>query len=311
MDHRRNVVNRGRFEIIKEQERNLDMKTKFYALLASLALIAQAQAGGHHGGGGGHSAPTASAPTRSGGTSSFHSGSMRNFGGGRRIYSGQRFSPIDMAHFNRGNINRGDNFARLGNTPRHTEGRNGFTRSNGANRNHGNGAGQVRNGNNLPRNWQNHVAARHSANWHRDWDRNHDHRWHGHHCRFINGSWVIFDLGFYPWWSYGYPYDYYYGYNSYPYGYDSDYYGPDYYEGGDYYDQNAYDSSNADGDSSVAAAQEQLARQGYYDGEIDGILGPQTRRAIARYQSHHGQRVTGDLTLNTLRTLRLRQAAND
>ena len=282
------------------------MKTKLITLVASLALIAQAQAGDHHGGGGGRSAPSAPASARSGGGRSFHSMPGRNFGGGRMMYSGRRYSPIDMAHFNRGNINRGDTFARLGNSPRHTEGRDGFTRSNGTIRNHGNGAGQVRNGNNLPRNWQNHVAARHSANRHRDWDRNCDHRWHGHHCRFINGSWVIFDLGFYPWWSYGYPYNYYYGYDYYPYGYDSNYY-----EDGEYYDQNAYDSSGAYGDSSVAAAQELLARQGYYDGEIDGILGPQTRRAIARYQSHHGQRVTGDLTLNTLRTLRLRQAAND
>ena len=48
-----------------------------------------------------------------------------------------------------------------------------------------------------------------------------DHWWHGHRCRFVNGSWFIFDLGFFPW--YGYPYDYYADdyYYGYPYGYDS------------------------------------------------------------------------------------------
>src|SRR5713101_974051 len=74
------------------------MKTKFYwvALLASAALIAQAQAGGHHGGGGGNFAAGGPAPARSGGSPSFHSMPMRNFGGGRMIYSGQRFSSVGM-----------------------------------------------------------------------------------------------------------------------------------------------------------------------------------------------------------------------
>ena len=61
----------------------------------------------------------------------------------------------------------------------------------------------------------------------------------------------------------------------------------------DYYGQGAYDSSEQYADSTVATAQEQLARQGYYRGEIDGIFGPETRRAVTRYQSDHGLRVTG------------------
>jgi len=77
------------------------MKTKFYwvALLASAALIAQAQAGGHYGGGGGgggHFAAGHPGPARGGAVSSFHSMPMRNFGGGRMIYSGQRFSSVGM-----------------------------------------------------------------------------------------------------------------------------------------------------------------------------------------------------------------------
>src|SRR5256885_2285417 len=72
------------------------MKTKFYwfALLASAALIAQAQAGGHHGGGGfaggggGHFSSHAGGP-------SFHSAPHANFGGGGRFAApGPRFSTM-------------------------------------------------------------------------------------------------------------------------------------------------------------------------------------------------------------------------
>jgi hypothetical protein len=223
------------------------------------------------------------------------------------IYSGQRFSSVGMRsprsmefrpqqfHSNaggsiasgqvtRGNVNRGDHAQRFSNV--RTGGR------------------QDRNGNNLPTNWRNHVAAQHSGNWHRDWDRSRDHVWNGHHCRFINGSWVIFDFGFDPWWPYwGYPYDYY-GYTYYPDDYDQSGYG----YGGEYYDQNGYADQSTS--SIVAAAQERLAREGYYRGQIDGIVGPETRRAIARYQSNHGLRVNGNLTPDTLGAMGLRQVAS-
>src|SRR5690242_17351671 len=75
------------------------MKTKFYwlALLASAAMIAQANAGGHHGGGGGggSNGSGGSGPSnsgRSGIVSSSRSMPMHTLGGGRMIYSGQRFS---------------------------------------------------------------------------------------------------------------------------------------------------------------------------------------------------------------------------
>ena len=264
----------------------------------------------------------------------------RNFGGGRVIYSGQRFSPAGMrssssAAFRQhainsngsasvgtrqlrsGNINRSGHLSRSGNNPRLTQAR-GFGRHNGATENHGNRAGQIRHGNNLPSNWRNHVIARHSANWHRDWDRRRDHTWNGHHCRFINGSWVIFDFGFYPWWPYWYPSDYYaYDYYPYPYSYGPGYYDPRYYydsgvdQDDEYYDQNGYESSDRPSDSIVVAAQDQLARQGYYRGKVDGVLGPQTRRALARYQSNHGLRVTGYLTTETLQALGLRRVASN
>jgi Putative peptidoglycan binding domain len=292
------------------------MKTKFYwvVLLASAALIGQAQAGGHHGGGGGNFAAAGRGPARSSGSPSFHSMPTRSSGGGWMIYSGQRFSSVGVrspasmefrpqyVHSNagvaigsgqvtRGNINRGDRIAQFS---------NGGNRAITNPRRDGTGGGQVRSGNNLPTNWRNHVVAQHSGNWQRNWNRSRDHVWRGHHCRFINGSWVIFDFGFYPWWPYGYPYDYYADdYYGYPYGYDSGAYQSD-----EYYGQGGYSDEYTN--STVASAQQQLARQGYYRGPIDGVSGPETRRAIIRYQGDHGLRVTGILTTDTLQALGLR-----
>jgi hypothetical protein len=177
--------------------------------------------------------------------------------------------------------------------------------------------GQNGNGNRGLNASRDHIFGRRSAEWHRDWDRNRDHWWHGHRCRFVNGFWVVFDLNFYPWWPYGYPSYGYYPYNYYPsdYYYGSDYnpqpdsysygYDPRAYDNGDdeYYGRDAYNSPDQNSDRTVADAQTQLAKEGYYRGEIDGVLGPETRRAIASFQSDHGLRVTGYLTRETLSTL--------
>ena len=40
--------------------------------------------------------------------------------------------------------------------------------------------------------------------------------------------------------------------------------------------------------SKVAELQRRLSRAGYYRGSVDGVLGPQTRRAIRAYESDHG-----------------------
>ncbi len=194
------------------------MKTKLLtaALLVSVALLAPALAGGgNHGGGGGGGggsfAPGGGGFSRGGGGPSFHSGGMRSFGGGggRMIYSGQRFSSVGMGaprsmEFRpqsiRSNASRpiGSNQFARGNNINRVNRSNQFAgnRANTNLRRDGNGARQVRSGNNLPANWRNHVVAQHSGNWQRNWDRSRDHVWHGHHCRFINGSWVIFDFGF-------------------------------------------------------------------------------------------------------------------
>jgi Putative peptidoglycan binding domain len=348
------------------------MKNKFYwlSLAASAALAASVQADGRHGDG--NSAVASRAPARSS-AASVHSMPRGNFGGGRAMMQGQRFSSIGMhstptafrQHYvnpNRGALinqqftsrplNRTDGFTRFSNPGARLarfdnrradgsgqigNGNRGYVNPNGetslsqrfASRtsNRGDGvtpssnpdnqsrrfgnrqgdrSGQIENENGRLNANREHIFARRSAGWHSDWDRNRDHWWHGHCCRFVNGSWFIFDLGFYPWWwSYGYPYSYSYDYypNNYsPYGYDSGVYDGD---DAEYYSRGAYDSSDQYNDRTIADVQTQLAREGYYRGDIDGVLGPETRRAIVSFQSDHGLRVTGNLTRETLSTLGL------
>jgi hypothetical protein len=291
------------------------MKTKFYwvALLASAAMIAQAKAGGHHGGGGGGGFAMVAQPAPAHAAApAFKSAPRGNFGGGRYIAPVTRFSSYQapMTFRQPRSIRSDRTFSRQLATG--TANRR-FDRSRTVN---GRESRFIRNGNDFRNRFQNrdlnvgreHVFARRSADWHRDWDRRRDHWWHGHRCHFVNGFWFIYDTGFYPF-DYWYPY----GYGYYP----SDYYPYDYqpgvYEGGDadYYGQGAYDSPERYADSTVTTVQEQLARQGYYQGEIDGIFGAETRRAIMRYQNDHGLRVTGNLNADTLRALRLERVASN
>ena len=314
------------------------MKTKLLiaSLLASAAMIVPAQAGGHNGGGGGSFAGggrgfargsggpsfSSTTPGRFGGGPAFRSMPTQSFGGNRVIYSGQRFSSVGprqprsmefrpgIANSNAGSI-RAHQFAqgntnRVNRVPRLA---NGGSRSLANVRTGRNG--QFRNGNTTLRSdWRNHVLAQHSGNWHRDWDRHHDHFFHGRRFIFIDGFWWGFDDGFDPWWPWwGYPYDYYgygYGYpNSYSYGYEYD---PDYSNSGAYDNQNG--SVDQSADSTIAAVQERLTREGSYRGQIDGVFGPETRAAIAGYQSKHGLRVTGALSNETLAALGLRRVAS-
>ena len=305
------------------------MKTKFYwlALLASAAMIAQANAGGHHGGGGGGGSGgsvAVSGPSNSGrrgAVSSVRSMPMHSLNGGRMIYSGQRFSSASLYSPSSTAIRQ--HYANPHASIRsrqiaHENISNSIARSSNGNRTIShvsrarNGAAQVKNGNaTLRADWRNHVFAQRSTNWQRNWDRRGDHWWHGHRCHFVNGSWVIFDLGFYPWDTFLYPYGNYYGYGYYPYsyGYDPGYYDSYGYQDEEYYGANSDDVTVRSADSIVANAQEELAQQGYYRGEIDGILGPEMSRAIARFQSNQGLRVTGVLTRDTVNALGLRQVA--
>ena len=136
----------------------------------------------------------------------------------------------------------------------------------------------------------NHIAERHDANWHHDWDRRHAHFDHGHFFVFINGFWCGLDDGFFPW-------DYL------PY-YADDYYPYDYYTDVDPYDNNGatYDIAPTDS-ATIEAVQRQLLSLGYYNGSIDGVFGPSTRDAVAKYQIANHLNVTGSLSPDTIQSL--------
>jgi peptidoglycan hydrolase-like protein with peptidoglycan-binding domain len=44
---------------------------------------------------------------------------------------------------------------------------------------------------------------------------------------------------------------------------------------------------------------------GYYDGAIDGIVGPKTRAALLRFQEDFGLKITGTITPEVLDALRV------
>ena len=58
-----------------------------------------------------------------------------------------------------------------------------------------------------------------------------------------------------------------------------------------------------DQSSVEARVQERLARGGYYHGEIDGVIGDGTRRAIRSYERANGLRVDGRIDDQLLSTM--------
>ena len=56
-------------------------------------------------------------------------------------------------------------------------------------------------------------------------------------------------------------------------------------------------------DQVIANVQSALQQQGYYRGEVDGLIGPLTRGAIADYQRDHGLYTTSTVDQPTLRSL--------
>jgi hypothetical protein len=140
-----------------------------------------------------------------------------------------------------------------------------------------------------------HISERHEANWHGDWDRRHAHFDHGRFFVFDDGFWFGLDDGVFPW-------DYL------PY-YADDYYPYDYYadvEPGDNTEP-GYTGTPAT-DSTVQTVQTQLTQTGYYNGPVDGIFGPTTRDAVAKYQIANQLNVTGSLSPDTLQSLGLPEA---
>lgn len=116
-------------------------------------------------------------------------------------------------------------------------------------------------------------------NYNRQW---HDRSWwRSHYDRiiFVNNGWYYWNAGYwFPAWGYA---------PSVTYVYD----GPIY----------AYNGWTPD--QVTVNVQEELARAGYYDGPIDGVLGPMTREAIAAYQADNGLAVTSAIDEPTLATL--------
>ncbi len=111
--------------------------------------------------------------------------------------------------------------------------------------------------------------------WHDQW------WWRNHYNRvvFISGGWYAWNGG---WWypAWGYAPNAYYAYNGPIYGYNG-----------------------LPPDQVIANVQAALQQQGYYRSEVDGLLGPLTRAAIADYQRDHGLYMTSAIDRPTLESL--------
>ena len=127
------------------------------------------------------------------------------------------------------------------------------------------------------------FAGQHYAafrNYHRAW---HDRGWWDTHY----GTSLTFVFGAPYFWSSGYWYP--------AWGYNPGYVYP--------YDGPIYGASRLTPDQIVMNVQAQLQNDGYYDGPVDGVLGPRTRYALAAFQADHGLAVTSAVDEPTLATL--------
>jgi Putative peptidoglycan binding domain len=110
----------------------------------------------------------------------------------------------------------------------------------------------------------------------------HDRIWWGsHHSRIvlIGGGWYYWNAG---WW---YP----------AWGYEP--------TATFVYDGPIYGYNDLDPGQVVANVQTALQEQGYYHDEVDGLLGPLTRAALADYQRDHGLYTTAAIDQPTLESL--------
>ena len=90
------------------------------------------------------------------------------------------------------------------------------------------------------------------------------------------------------------------------YSYDSPYYG-DYndYNDGAYYPRQYSPAEVTPSQETIVAVQKELKKLGYYDGSIDGIAGPETRKAISWFQSVDKLSVSGRIDDPTLKALQI------
>jgi hypothetical protein len=118
-------------------------------------------------------------------------------------------------------------------------------------------------------------------NYNRQW---HDRGWwRSHYTRiiFVNSGWWYWNAGYwFPAWGYAPSVSF-------------------------VFDGPIYGYNGLSPDQVTVNVQEQLAAAGYYDGPIDGVLGPMTREAIAAYQADNGLAVTSAIDEPTLATMGL------
>ena len=80
---------------------------------------------------------------------------------------------------------------------------------------------------------------------------------------------------------------------------------PGYYDPYYAYDYRYHFYTAPDSSDVILAVQRTLAQLGYYHGPVDGVVGPQTERAIRWFQSADSLPVTGEIDSATLRALRI------
>ena len=118
---------------------------------------------------------------------------------------------------------------------------------------------------------------------------NYNRRWHDRSWWRRNYTRIIFVSGGWWYWNTGYWYP--------AWGYASGAYYP--------YDSPIYGYNDLSPDQVIVNVQSQLQRDGYYAGPVDGILGSQTRQALAAFQADHGLAITSAVDRPTLATLGL------
>jgi hypothetical protein len=131
-------------------------------------------------------------------------------------------------------------------------------------------------------NWQGQkyaVFRNYQSQWHdQNWWHNH---YHGNNFVFVFGAPYYWNAGYwFPAWGYS-PNAYY------------------------AWDGPIYAHNRMSPDQVIANAQSALQQQGYYHGEVDGLIGPLTRGAIADYQRDHGLYTTSTIDEPTLQSLGL------
>lgn len=132
-----------------------------------------------------------------------------------------------------------------------------------------------------------------------DYDHDYDYDHHHHGSAYYSYPHTSFSLTF----GNGYAgQGYYYGPPGVPYYYSRP--GVRYYRSW-YLAPRTYWSGNYQAVSLGVQVQQALANRGYYGGPIDGLIGPQSRRAIANYQADQGLPPTGQITSSLLLSLGL------